>query len=384
MPHSEHLFRRGKKKRFYPVNSKSQARLDEDFRSNTFGQHIKGHSPLLELNIGLVSNFVLDPMHLVYLGVMRRLINYWIEGKRQFKLSKTSISEINNRLASLKKHIPCEFGRKIRTFKDIKRWKAVEFRFFLLYCGILVLQNVLNSSMYKHFLLLHVSIFVLCSKTLTDKYFSVAKSCLRKFIKKCPGVYDKFFVVYNVHSLQHICDDVIFYGPLEEFSCFRFENYLGKIKRNIRGKSLPLAQIYNRIVELSKIINKAPKPSSRASLVPCGIMNRDSHNNFFCKKLVISSKLTVSICQPNNIVHVNNKIFMIKKICMVKGAYKCTGQYFKYKEDFYTYPILSSALGIYYVSGVGTHDIVLANDIFYKYVAFPHNGFVIIPIAHEI
>lgn len=68
---------------------------------------------------------------------------------------------------------------------------------------------------------------------------------------------------------------------------------------------------------------------------------------------------------------------------MVKGVYKCIGQYFRYKENFYTYPVLSSALGIYYVSGVCPYDIILTNDIIHKFISFPHkNGFVVIPIAH--
>lgn len=340
------------KRRYYPaVSVYTNLRSNEDFYRNVCNQHIKGQSPLLELDIGLVSNFILDPMHLIYLGVTKRLINYWLEGKRQFKLSKTSVVNLNDNLFAIRKHIPSEFGRKIRTFKDIKRWKAVEFRFFLLYCGIKVLQNNLNTDMYKHFLLLHVAVYVLCSKALINQYLNIAKKSIQKFVEKCPLVYDKLFVVYNVHSLTHICDDVSIYGPLEDFSCFRFESYLGKLKRYVRGKNLPLSQINNRIVELSKVMNKTQKSNRAAEYIPCGITKKNDSSFSFCKKLIISSKFAISIRMPDNIVQVGDKVFLIKCICMANESYKCTGQYFKYKEDFYSYPVLSSVLGIYYVHG---------------------------------
>ncbi|KAJ8935531.1 hypothetical protein NQ314_012749, partial [Rhamnusium bicolor] len=154
------IYSREDKKRYYPTNSNAKLRSDEDFL-NISSDHVSGQSPLLELDVGLVSNFVLDPMHLIYLGIMKRLINYWLEGKRQFKLSKAATADINKNLHSFKVHIiPTEFGRKIRTFNDVKRWKAVEFRFFLLYSGILAMRSSLDSVKYKHFLLLHVGIFL--------------------------------------------------------------------------------------------------------------------------------------------------------------------------------------------------------------------------------
>ncbi|KAF2889257.1 hypothetical protein ILUMI_16916, partial [Ignelater luminosus] len=82
-----------KKKRFYPTVGTFEARKDEEFQNeNDLQEHIKGKSPLLKLNVGLVTKFVLDPMHLIFLGVTRRLLMYWIEGTRAVKLSKLSLS----------------------------------------------------------------------------------------------------------------------------------------------------------------------------------------------------------------------------------------------------------------------------------------------------
>lgn len=102
--------------------------------------HIKGISPLLKIkDIGLVTQFPLDPMHLIYLGVVRRIIvNCLIEGTRKCKLSKGNLTNMNCMMKQLRKYISSEFARKPRTFKEVKRWKAVEFRNFIIYIFFLL------------------------------------------------------------------------------------------------------------------------------------------------------------------------------------------------------------------------------------------------------
>ena len=46
---------------------------------NSEGHHI-GQSPLTYFGVGMVSQFVLDYMHLVCLGLMKRLLLFWREG----------------------------------------------------------------------------------------------------------------------------------------------------------------------------------------------------------------------------------------------------------------------------------------------------------------
>ena len=49
-------------------------------------------SPLTELNIGMVSHFPLDYIHLVCLGVVRRTICLWIKGELQCRQSSTLLA----------------------------------------------------------------------------------------------------------------------------------------------------------------------------------------------------------------------------------------------------------------------------------------------------
>ena len=102
----------------------------------------------------MVTQFPIDYMHLVCLGVMKRILIMWIKGSRD-------IGEISNQMVALKDFIPCEFARKPRSMKDIDRRKATEFRQFLLYTGPVVLSQILYPNLYKHFLLLFVGIHIL-------------------------------------------------------------------------------------------------------------------------------------------------------------------------------------------------------------------------------
>lgn len=61
-------------------------RTDLQFREQTDEDHYIGESPLLRLQIDLVSVFPIDYMHAVCLGVMRKLLNAWVGGDLKVRL----------------------------------------------------------------------------------------------------------------------------------------------------------------------------------------------------------------------------------------------------------------------------------------------------------
>lgn len=60
----------------------------------------------------------------------------------------------------LKSYIPREFSRKCRSLTELERWKATEFRLFLLYIGIVALKGPVSCDQYRHFLLLFIAIYI--------------------------------------------------------------------------------------------------------------------------------------------------------------------------------------------------------------------------------
>lgn len=61
-------------------------RNDYSFLQQTQPQHHQGHSILKRINTGMVSQFRLDNLHLVYLGVFKRLIIAWCKWNGLWKL----------------------------------------------------------------------------------------------------------------------------------------------------------------------------------------------------------------------------------------------------------------------------------------------------------
>ena len=150
-------------------------------------------------------------------------------------ISHEAVAEISRRLVALQSSIPYEFARRPRSLTDLPRWKATEFRLFILYIGPSVLKGVLPPPLYDHFMLFHVAIKILSSPDTCRKYNSFSKALLHHFIRESSKLYGGHFVTYNVHCLIHLSDDAKRFGPLDEFSCFPFENCLYQLKKLIKN-----------------------------------------------------------------------------------------------------------------------------------------------------
>jgi len=113
----------------------AQLRTDADFRLRKDENYHVGYSIFLEIpNFNLVNNVPLDYMHLICLGVMRKLLYMWLFGKLKVRLRYRKVEAISWQLENvLKLYMPCEFARKSKSFSFIKLWKATEFRNMLLY-----------------------------------------------------------------------------------------------------------------------------------------------------------------------------------------------------------------------------------------------------------
>jgi len=226
-------------------------RLDSDFKIFKDPDHHVGSSPFASLDIGLVSQVVLDYMHLVCLGVMRKLLMAWISGPLPNRLPSRKVSLVSANLLTISRLMPEEFARRPRSLHEIKKFKATEFRQFLLYTGPVVLKNVLSKKLYQHFMLLHSAIYILLSDNASiPNWNQLARSCLIKFVKLTEKFYGSTFLIYNVHNLIHLADDAKQFGSLDNVSAFAFENYLQILKKMIRGQKLQLEQVVNRVSEI--------------------------------------------------------------------------------------------------------------------------------------
>ena len=159
------------------------------------------------------------------------------------------VSSLSESLVRLSRFVPREFARKPRSLAEVERWKAVEFRNFLLYTGPVVLSECLSAAVFNHFLILSVAIRLLLSPELNSVYNEYAEQLLVTFVEMAKQLYGAQFIVYHVHNLVHLAADAKRFGSLDRFSCFPFENQLRFIKKLVRTSNLPLPQIVRRLSE---------------------------------------------------------------------------------------------------------------------------------------
>lgn len=303
------------KNRMTYVTTNCTLRTDERFRAGVYEEYHKTYTPLIELKIDLVNQVVLDVMHVVYLGVMKRLISFWVNGKKDIRLSDDSITSISKKLFKFRKYIPSEFARLPRSLKESDRWKATEFSQFLLYTGPIVLKNEMKLHLYTHFLSLHCAIRILSTESLCQKYNNYAHKLLIYFITKFEEFYGPEYINHNVHNLAHLSHDVRNFGSLSTYSSFPYENYMHTIKLQLRTSPHALRQIVNRTLEARKYV----KPLILEKNSPT-LLNDLQHNDTIinCENITIK-KMKITLKEKNRYILLKNgSIVKVHEICKVQ------------------------------------------------------------------
>ena len=155
----------------------SPLRTNVSFEERIDDEHHKGPNPFQGINIGMVTQFPIDYMHLVCLGVMKKLLSFWLgKGPVSVRIPYRIQTKISECLVSLSPYISCDFARKTRSLMEVGRWKATEFRLFLLYTGPVALLDNVDKEIYDNFMLLSVGIHILCHPLFFDRSSNFAKS----------------------------------------------------------------------------------------------------------------------------------------------------------------------------------------------------------------
>ena len=372
------------KKMTYPETS-CMPRTDTEFDELRYEDHITGDSPLRKLGVGMVSGFVLDYMHLVCLGVMKKLLLMWVKGPLQVRIGPLSRQQISSSLVSMKRFIPREFARRPRSLKDIKFWKATEFRQFLLYTGPVVMLKRVSDTVYHNFLMLHVSISILVDPINCLKYSEWARELLINFVNHFGSIYGQDEVVYNVHSLIHLPDDTKRFGPLDSIAAFPFESFMSHLKRLVRKAERPLHQIVNRYMEGSFSIKGQSSARANSSLRQrhnAGPIPRGFERYAQYRKYNLSVSCIVSHSDGDNCFRIRDSIVLVRNIMSDGETVLIVYQKFANARDFYSYPLPSSQIGIFWLSGRSEMlHVAQAHEITAKYVLLPHkDAFIAIPL----
>jgi hypothetical protein len=264
--------------------------------------------------------------------------------------------------------MPSEFARQPRTLLELERWKATEFRQFLLYTGPIVLRNVVKSSIYTHFLMLSIAVSIMlnASDEKRNSLMAYAKQLIDRFIEYCPMLYGSTFTVYNIHNLKHLHEDCVNHQcSLNDISAFPFENYRHQLKKKVKNSRNPIAQVVKRTIEYEQAQSTRKMGPSRFS------------------KMHISSKV------KDRCFILNDGCIAIVKEVRSSNEILCDVFNETASVDFYKEPCSSKLLGISFLPSL-THGakltrILLRDNSHRKACCLPYkSGHVIMPLLHEV
>lgn len=237
-------------------------RTNQEFRNKTDTAHNRATSYFEKIeDLDMIRSFPIDYLHNILLGIMRKLLNIWFGKNGLYPASCKD--RISKKIKNHENCQPSEFQRHLRGLEKMSLWKGTELRTFLLYVGPVVLRDEISKPHYKNFMLLHIAISILIDKVLCIKFNEIANILIKSFVEGFEESYGAQFVTYNLHVVTHLADDCLTNGPLDEFSSFPFESYLGKMKKLVKSPYRPVEQIHNRI---SEILNISPPECSKIDL----------------------------------------------------------------------------------------------------------------------
>jgi len=115
---------------------------------------------------------------------------------------------------------------------------------------------------------------------------------LNHFVQSFEILYGKQYISHNIHNLLHLCNDVRQFGPLDNFSVFRFENYMTPIKKRLRKSEKPLQQLLKRYKEIENVTVSLKH-------------NYSNHKQYACKYLhnngpILDYNITAQYLQISN------------------------------------------------------------------------------------
>jgi len=236
---------------------------------------------------------------------------------------------------------------------EIHRWKATEFRFFLLYTGQIVLKKMISDECYTNFMALNISMTILLSPD-HSCLLPYAIYFLDYFVMTFQKIYGKHLLSHNIHGLLHLCDDYQQFGPLNNCSSFLFENYMKELKSLVRKANQPLQQVINRYSEINSInrkesfdlINYNEKPELKHPHTNGPITKKINGQQYYT--LILSKfKINVKFNKDCTILTKNGKVVKCFNIIQTSDEILLIGKKYETLLPFFTYPINSTILEIF-------------------------------------
>ena len=260
-------------------------RDDQSFRTHRDKKHhlVKDNffvdTPLFQCKLDMVMDFPLDPMHLYFLGVVKRLRKFVMgnanvtraKGDPEMKkLSPQLAKKVSETHFLYGCYTPSEYGRKFNKLEG--GLKAVEEKLFAECGGVVAFRSHMRANderencakkrkpkrgdegvdkeLYELMCYVTVMTRIMCDPLAVrnEQKLNLLEKLVRNFAVKCELAFGPAFGVFNVHCLQHIVSDIRKHKrTIIRYSAFVAENAFRHLMNAILAMSNPLVQALNHV-----------------------------------------------------------------------------------------------------------------------------------------
>lgn len=314
--------------------------LDENVRrDNSDYEHrtdAKFHlaDPLIrKLPIGLVTQVVLDYKYTVCISVMQRLWTLWTEGQLDYRINRASLKRIDEQLIALGERLPVEFRSPPKTVEHMDSWSPYDWRQFLVYFGPAVLESVLPTKYYMHFVCLHLAVRIMVNRNVflaDNNSTTVAGFLLKRFVSEFAVFYGEDQVDHSVHTLLHYPDVMVKFGSIDDVGGFGFDDNVEDLRSQFFDWDVGGALNGLESLQEAHLNNNNPEASS---LMNDGELFLDTDNRLRYNGFAIGTE------EPDNFVITERGVLCVSRIQQgTNGDIRLFGECYKDSVALYQAP----------------------------------------------
>ena len=192
-----------------------------------------------------VDNFLVDPMHNLFLGLVEDIGNAIIVGDENF-IDANGRQAFQERMNAMR--LPYDVGRLPRTMLNKMSGRGItaqQWKNFIITFARVCLWNELSEDAYK----MVCKLAEACEIVLCDPLYQDDIEHLEKLLQDHHQLYAKIFGEYSVsvnyHMILHLPEQILNWGPPTAWWCFPYERQIGELSDTLTsGKSVE-QQIFN-------------------------------------------------------------------------------------------------------------------------------------------
>ncbi|XP_065892408.1 uncharacterized protein [Dysidea avara] len=242
---------------------------------------------------------VIDPMHNLYLGSAKRMMEIWLEFDI---LSRSQFTKIEDVVAKIM--TPQDVGWiPLKISSGFSGFTADQWRNWTTIFSAVALKEVLPPT-HLHCWLLFVRACCLLGNRCTSASIACqANAYLTEFCKQVELLYGKYSCTPNLHLSLHLEDCLLDYGPVHAFWCFVFERCNGLLGRYHTNNERIESQIMRKFLREQQILS-ADAPSEAKDVLnilhsaSCGSLLESCYDPY---SPIILKLQTLARCELNGV-----------------------------------------------------------------------------------